>query len=96
MAKKFRFEGFIGTLNNKKISILARAFLENLLFYFFLHKSWIWRALGRVMNIFSYWHFHNALKEHFGQINFKFHAPVQKCHFGNFFQNGIFEPVHEI
>jgi hypothetical protein len=48
------------------------------------------------MNIFSYWHFHNALKEHFGQKNFKFHAPVQKCHFGNFFQNGIFEPVHEI
>ena len=24
--------------------------------YFFLHKSWIWRTMGHVMNIFSYWH----------------------------------------
>ena len=53
--------------------------------YFFLHKSWIWRTLGHVMNIFSYWHFYNASKEYFWSKNkFKFHAPVKKCHFGNF------------
>ena len=37
--------------------------------YFFLHKSWIWRTLGHVMNIFSYWHFHNASKEYFWSKN---------------------------
>ena len=30
-----------------------RAFLENHLFVLFLHKSWIWRTLGHVMDIFS-------------------------------------------
>ena len=33
--------------------------------YFFLRKSWIWRTLGHVMEIFSYCHFHNASKECF-------------------------------
>ena len=33
--------------------------------YFFLHKSWIWRTLGHVMDIFSYCHFHIASKECF-------------------------------
>ena len=32
---------------------------------FLLHKSWIWRTLGHVMDIFSYCHFHNASKECF-------------------------------
>ena len=41
------------------------AFLENPLFVLFLHKSWIWWTLGHVMNIFSYWHFHNDSKEYF-------------------------------
>ena len=47
-------------------------------------KSWIWRTLEKVMNIFCKWHFDNASKEVFWQKNFEFHARVQKCHFGNF------------
>ena len=49
--------------------------------YFFLHKSWIWRTLEHVMEFF-YCHFHNASKECFWPKKFKFHAQVQKCHFG--------------
>ena len=30
--------------------------------YFFLHKSWIWRTLEQVMDIFCTWHFHNVSK----------------------------------
>ena len=33
--------------------------------YFLVHKSWIWRTLGHVMDIFSCCHFHNASKECF-------------------------------
>ena len=33
--------------------------------YFFLHKAWIWRTLGHVMDIFSYCHFHIVSKECF-------------------------------
>ena len=50
--------------------------------YFFLHKSWIWRTLGYVMNIFFIGIFIMLQKNTFGQKNFKFHAPVQKRHFG--------------
>ena len=65
-------------------SISARFFLENPFLYFFLPKSWIWRTLEHVMNIFSNCHFHNASKECFWPKNFKFYIWVQKCHFGNF------------
>ena len=33
--------------------------------YFFLHKSWIWRTMGHVIDIFSYCHFQTASKECF-------------------------------
>ena len=49
----------------KKIQFSRVLFLKIPFLYFFLHKSWIWRTLGHVMNIFSYWHFHNASKEYF-------------------------------
>ena len=67
--------------------------------YFFLHKSWTWQNLGHVMNIFSYWHFHNASKENFWSkkvSNFmhRFKSAIleklKNC------QNGTFEPGHEI
>ena len=55
--------------------------------YFFLHKSWIWQTLGHVMNIFSYWHFHNASKEYFWSkktSNFM-HCTGSKVPFWQFF-----------
>ena len=67
------------------------AFLENPLLYFFLHKSWIWQTLGHVMNIFLIGIFIMLQKNTFAQKKFKFHAPVQKCHFGNF---SIFSKWH--
>ena len=38
---------------------------KSLSLYFDWPKSWIWRTLEKVMNIFSKWHFHNASKEVF-------------------------------
>ena len=67
--------------------------------YFFLHKSWIWRTLGRVTKKISYCHFHNASKESFWSKNFSnfmrwFKSAILEklpnC------QNGTFEPVHKI
>ena len=49
----------------KKINFREGFFQKIPFLYFFLHKSWIWRTLGYVMNIFSYCHFHNASKEYF-------------------------------
>ena len=49
----------------KKIQF-AQWLLQKIPFlYFFLHRSWMWRTLGHVMNIFYYWHFHNDSKEYF-------------------------------
>ena len=42
-------------------------FEKSLSLYFDWHKSWIWRTLEKVMNIFCKWHFHNASKEVFWQ-----------------------------
>ena len=65
----------------KKISQVL--FQKIPLLYFFLHKSWIWRTLGQVMNIFSYCHFIMLQKNAIGQKkNFEYHARVQKCNFG--------------
>ena len=48
----------------KIIFHFSRALFKKILFlYFFLHKSWIWRTLGCVMENFSDCHFHNASKE---------------------------------
>ena len=49
----------------KKIQFSRWLFQKIPFLYFFQHKSWIWRSLGHVMNIFPYWHFHNASKEYF-------------------------------
>ena len=37
-------------------------FEKSLSLYFDWPKSWIWRTLEKVMNIFCKWHFHNASK----------------------------------
>ena len=84
-AKKFQFSRWLF----QKIPFL----------YFSLHKSWIWRTLGHVMNISSKWHFHNASKEYFWSTIFsnftqRFKSAIlenlKNC------QNGTFEPLHEI
>ena len=51
------------------------------------------------MNIFSYWHFHNASKEYFWSkkiSNFMHRFKSAILAIFQFFQNGTFEPVHEI
>ena len=40
-------------------------FEKSLSLYFDWPKSWIWRTLEKVMNIFCKWHFHNASKKVF-------------------------------
>ena len=42
-------------------------FEKSLSLYFNSPKSWIWRTLEKVMNIFCKWHFHNASNEVFWQ-----------------------------
>ena len=65
MAKKLAASNNISYEKRKK-KILIRAFFQKIpLQYFFLHISWIWRALGHVLDIFSFCHFHNASKECF-------------------------------
>ena len=50
----------------KIIFQLSRGLFQKIPFlYFFLHKSWIWRTLGRVIKKVSYCHFYNASKENF-------------------------------
>ena len=56
----------------------CKYFLENPLFVL---KSWIWRTLGQVMNIFSYCHFHNASKECF--------QPKKNLNFMHWFKSAI-------
>ena len=54
---------------------------------------------GHVMDIFSYWHFHNASKEYFWSkkiSNFMHRFKSTILAIWQFFQNGTFEPVHEI
>ena len=70
-AKKFQFSRWLF----QKIPFL----------YFFLRKSWIWRTLGHVMNIFSYWHFHNASKEYFWSKKFQISPTGSKVPFWQFF-----------
>ena len=45
--------------------ILWDLFEKSAILYFYWPKSWIWRTLEKVMNIFCKWHFHNASKEDF-------------------------------
>ena len=49
-------------------------------FYSDLPKSWIWRSLGHVRNIFCTCHLHISSQKSFRQKKFEFHARVQKCH----------------
>ena len=74
-------------------------FEKSLSLYFDWPKSWIWRTLEKVMNIFCKWHFYYASKEVFWQkivLNFMHGfksailAECKNC------QNATFEPVHEI
>ena len=69
----------------KKIQFLQWLFQKIPFLYFFLHKSWIWRTLGHVMNIFSYWHFHNASKEYFWSKKFQISCTGSKVPFWQFF-----------
>ena len=63
--------------------------------YFLLHKSYIWRPLGHVMDIFSYCHFHNASKECFRAKNSNFMHGFKSAILAifQFCQSGTFEPV---
>ena len=70
---------------------------SNLLLYCFLHKSWIWRTLGHVINIFSNCHFHNASKDlviFFSNFMHWFKSAILAIF--QFLQNGTFESMHEI
>ena len=74
-------------------------FEKSLSLYFDWPKSWIWRTLEKVMNIFCKWHFHNASKEVFWQkknLNFMHRFKSAILAIFHFCQNGTFEPVHEI
>ena len=62
-------------------------------------KSWIWRTLEKVMNIFCKWHFHSASKEVFwAKKNLNFMHGIKSAFLAEWknCQNGTFEPVHEI
>ena len=74
-------------------------FEKSLSLYFDWPKSWIWRTLEKVMNIFCKWHFHNASKEVFWPkkiLNFMLGFKSAILAIFPFCQNGTFEPVHEI
>ena len=60
-------------------------FEKSLSLYFDWPKSWIWRTLEKVMNIFCKWHFHNASKEVFWQKKFWISCTGSKV---PFWQNG--------
>ena len=67
--------------------------------YLFLHKSWIWRTLGHVMENFSCWHFHNGSKEYFWPkkfLNFMHGFKSAILAIFRFCKNSTFEPVREI
>ena len=67
--------------------------------YFFLHKSWIWQTLGHVTKKISYRQFHNASKECFWPkkiLNFMHMFKSAILAKMKNWQNGTFEPVHEI
>ena len=82
VASNFVFQAFERLI--EKFNSREGFFRKSPFLYFLLHKSWIWRTLGHVMDIFSYCHFQKAWKKCFWPKKIKFHAPVQKCHFGNF------------
>ena len=50
-------------------------------------KSWIWRTLVKVMNIFYKWHFHNASKEVFWSKKFWISCTGSKVPFWQFFHS---------
>ena len=49
----------------KFFEILWVHFEKSAILYFYWPKSWIWRTLQKVLNIFCRWHLHNASKEVF-------------------------------
>ena len=68
-------------------------------FYYDLPKSWIWRTLGHVRNIFCKCYLYNASKEVFWPKFFlnsmhEFKSVILAIF--QFWQNGTFEPVHGI
>ena len=62
-------------------------FEKSLSLYFDWPKSWIWRTLEQVMNIFCIWHFHNASKELFWQKKNWISCPGSKVPFWQFFHS---------
>ena len=69
----------------KKIQFSRWLFQKIPFLYFFLHKSWIWWTLGHVINIFSYWHYHDASKEYFWSNFFQISCTSSKVPFWQFF-----------
>ena len=78
--------------------LLSRLFEKSLSLYFDWPKSWIWRTLEQVMDIFCIWHLHNASKEVFWPKNLSFMHGFKSAILAEWknCQNGTFEPVHEI
>ena len=71
-------------------------FEKSLSLYFDWPKSWIWRTLEKVMNIFCKWHFHNASKEVLWQkrkLIFMHGFKKAILAIFPFCQNGTFDPV---
>ena len=62
-------------------------FEKSLSLYFDWPKSWIWRTLEKVMNIFCKWHFHNASKEVFWQKKIWISCTGSKVPFWQFFRS---------
>ena len=79
----------------KRIFEIPWVLFEKILsLYFDWPKSWIWRTLEKVMNIFSKWHFHNASKEVFWPkkiLNFMHGFKSAILAIFPFCQNGTFE-----
>ena len=74
-------------------------FLKFSVFYSDCPKSWIWRTLGHVQNIFCKYYLHNAWKKVFQPIFFLnsmhgFKSAILAIF--HFLQNGTYEPVHGI
>ena len=60
-------------------------FEKSLSLYFDWPKSWIWRTLEKVVNIFCKWHFHNTSKEVFWSKKFWISCTGSKVPFWQFF-----------
>ena len=75
--------------NTKRIFEILWVLFERIsVFYSYLLKSWIWRNLEQVRNIFWTCHLHNASHKSFGKIFFWIPCRGSKVPFWQFFNSG--------